>query len=414
LARRDAEVSLAADFPVGGAIVADLPALLLAPRRRSALFSHDGSPVPVFFASTSSSKPRAESTRIAKPFAHDKNSGTATSGPQAAPLNGMVENLMANPSKPLVLVTEGSDPTPLNWLRERAEVVEMGSDDPQFDARLATAAGMVVRTYTKVDESLLGRAPKLRVVGRGGVGLENIDVLACRRRGIEVVYTPDANTLAVGDFVIGYALQLLRPWGFFREVAYDPKEFKRFRNSQRGVQLNELTLGILGMGRVGRRLGHVAANGFGMKVIYNDLLDVQVQLDFPATPVDKPTLYRTADVLSLHVDMRPGNEHLVAREQLATMKPAAILINTSRGEVLDANALADAIRGKKLAGAAIDVFDPEPPKADFPLLGLDNVLLTPHVAARTHTAIANMSWVVRDVIAVLNGERPKYPAPVKQ
>ena len=248
---------------------------------------------------------------------------------------------MENSTKPLVLVTEGSDPTPLQWLRERAEVVEMGADDPQFDARLATAAGMVVRTYTKVNESLLARAPKLRVVGRGGVGLENIDVLACRRRGIEVVYTPDANTLAVGDFVIGYVLQLLRPWGFFRQAAYDPKEFKRIRNSQRGAQLNELTLGILGMGRVGRRLGHVAANGFGMKVIYNDVLDVQLQLDFPAMPVDKPTLYRTADVLSLHVDMRPGNERLIGGEQLAMMKPSAILINTSRGEVLDANALAE-------------------------------------------------------------------------
>jgi D-3-phosphoglycerate dehydrogenase len=320
---------------------------------------------------------------------------------------------MAHTVKPIVLVTEGSDATPLDWLRLQAQVIEIGSDDPQFDARLGAAEGLAVRTYTKVNESLLARAPKLRVVGRGGVGLENIDVPACRRRGIEVVYTPDANTLAVGDFVIGYMLQLLRPWGFFREKAYDPKEFKRIRNSQRGMQLNELTLGILGMGRVGRRLGHIAANGFGMKVIYNDLIDVQSQLDFPATPVDKQALYRTADILSLHVDMRAGNEHLIGRDQFATMKPTAILINTSRGEVLDTDALADAIRHKRLAGAAIDVFDPEPPAADFPLLGLPNVLLTPHMAARTHTAIENMSWVVRDIMAVLNGERPRFPAPTK-
>jgi D-3-phosphoglycerate dehydrogenase len=312
---------------------------------------------------------------------------------------------------PIVLVTEGSDSAPLNWLRQRAQVIEIGSDDPAFESRLAVAEGMAVRTYTKVNEALLARAPKLRVVGRGGVGLENIDVPACRRRGIEVVYTPDANTLAVGDFVVGYMLQLLRPWGFFRDKAYEPKEFKRIRNSQRGVQLNELTLGILGMGRVGRRLGHIAASGFGMKVIYNDLLDVQSQLDFPATAVEKPALYETADVLSLHVDMRAGNEHLIGRDQLALLKRSAILINTSRGEVLDEKALAEAIREKRLAGAAIDVFDPEPPKADFALLGFENVLLTPHMAARTHTAIENMSWVVRDIVAVLNGERPKYPAP---
>jgi D-3-phosphoglycerate dehydrogenase len=318
---------------------------------------------------------------------------------------------MSEGIKPIVLVTEGSDAKPLDWLRERARVVEVGADDPSFDTHLASAQGMVVRTYTKVNESLLSRAPHLRVVGRGGVGLENIDVPACRKRGVEVVYSPDANTLAVGDFVIGYMLQLLRPWAFFREQVYDPKEFKRIRNVQRGVQLNELTLGILGMGRVGRRLGHIAAYGFGMKVIYNDLVDVQSQLDFPATSVEKPELYRSADVLSLHVDMRAGNENLVGRAQIATMKPSAILINSSRGEVLDASALADAIREKKLSGAAIDVFDPEPPKPGFPLLGLDNVLLTPHMAARTHTAIENMSWVVRDVMAVLEGKKPRYPAP---
>jgi len=318
---------------------------------------------------------------------------------------------MAKPDRPTVLVTEGSDAIPLAWLSEQATMIEVSPDSADLAQHLATADGLVVRTYTRVNQAMLEQAPRLRVVGRGGVGLENIDVAACRRRGVEVVFTPDANTLAVGDFVIGYLLQLLRPWAFFREKAYDPREFKRIRNTLRGRQLNELTLGILGMGRVGRRIGRIATHGFGMRVIYNDLLDVHDQLEFPAESVDKPTLYRDADVLSLHVTMLPGNEHLIGAEQLAMMKPSAILINTSRGEVLDAAALADAIRGKRLAGAAIDVFDPEPPAVDFPLLGLDNVLLTPHLAARTYTAIENMSWVVRDVMAVLNGETPKYPAP---
>ena len=109
--------------------------------------------------------------------------------------------------------------------------------------------------------------------------------------------------------------------------------------------------------------------------------------------------------------MLPGNENLVGGEQIAMMKPSAILINTSRGEVLDASALAQAIREKRLAGAAIDVFDPEPPPPNFPLLGFENVLLTPHMAARTETAMLNMSWVVRDVMNVLEGKAPKYPAP---
>lgn len=317
-----------------------------------------------------------------------------------------------NPSDlPLVLVTEGSDPRPLQWLRDRARVVEMSSDDPQFAVQLKVADGLLVRTYTRVDEALLSRAPRLRAVGRGGVGLENIDVAAARRRGIEVVYTPDANTLAVGDFVFGYMLQLLRPWAFFRERSYEAKEFKKIRETVRGSQLNELTLGILGMGRVGRRVGHIAARGFGMRVIYNDLLDVQSQLDFPAEPVNKPALYREADVLSLHVTMLPGNENLVGAAQIAMMKPTAILINTSRGEVLDAAALAEALRAGRLAGAAIDVFHPEPPGQDLPLLGIPNVLLTPHLAARTYSAMENMSWVVRDLVEVLEGRPPKYPAP---
>jgi phosphoglycerate dehydrogenase-like enzyme len=316
--------------------------------------------------------------------------------------------------KATILLTEGSDPRPLAWLRERVNVIESTLDDPSLDRHLAAADGMIVRTYTKVNDALLARAPKLRVVGRGGVGLENIDVIACRKRGVEVVYTPDANTLAVGDFVFGYMLQLLRPWAPFRDAVYPPKQFKHIRDTVRGRQLNELTLGILGMGRVGRRVGHIAAHGFGMRVLYNDVIDFAAAGNLPAVaaePVDKSTLYRESDVLSLHVDMRPGNENLVGAAELAQMKPTAILINTSRGEVLDAAALAAALREKRLAGAALDVFSPEPPAADFPLLGMDNVILTPHLAARTYTAIENMSWVVRDVVEVLEGRPPKYPAP---
>jgi D-3-phosphoglycerate dehydrogenase len=312
---------------------------------------------------------------------------------------------------PLVMVTEGSDAKPLEWLKTQARVIEAAPDTPEYNAALPDVEGMVIRTYTRMNKDLIARCPKLRVVGRGGVGIENIDVPACRARGIDVVYTPDANTLAVGDFVTGYLLQLLRPWAFFRETAYDPKEFKRVRNTLRGVQINELTIGIVGMGRVGRRVGQIMAGGFGARVIYNDLLDVQSQLKFPATPVDKPTLFREADVVTLHVDMKPGNEKMISTPLISLMKPTAILLNTSRGEVLDDHALAAAIREKKIAGAAIDVFDPEPPKADYPLLGLDNVLLTPHMAARTYTAIENMSWVVRDVVEVLKGNKPKWPAP---
>ena len=311
---------------------------------------------------------------------------------------------------PLVIVTEPADPIPMAWLRERCRVVEASSDSREFDAALPDAVGLMVRTYTRVNDAMLDRAPRLKVVGRGGVGIENIDVAACRRRGVEVVYTPDANTLAVGDYVFSLILQLLRPYAFFKDAAYDPATFKRVRNGWLGRQLNEMTIGLLGMGRVGRRVGKIAADGFGMRVLYHDLLGT-IDLPFDAISVDMPTLLRESDVLSLHVDMRPGNERLIAAAELAQMRPDAILVNTCRGEVLDAHAVADALRAKRLFAAAIDVYAPEPPAADFPLLGFDNVLLAPHMAARTATAIQNMSWVVRDIVAVIDGEAPRYPAP---
>ncbi|HZZ44342.1 MAG TPA: NAD(P)-dependent oxidoreductase [Tepidisphaeraceae bacterium] len=317
-----------------------------------------------------------------------------------------------NNEKPVVIVTEGGDPEPLAWMAERVRMVQAAAGEPEFEKWIGEAEGLSVRTYTRVDQALLDRAPKLRVVGRGGVGIENIDVMACRRRGVEVVYTPDANTLAVGDFVFGYVAQLLRPWNFFSAQAYPPAEFKRIRNTVRGRQFNELTIGIIGMGRVGKRVGHIAANGYGMRVMYNDLLDIQPEsLGFKAERVEKAELYRQADIVTLHVTMVPGNQNLIGREQLAMMKPDAILINTSRGEVVNAAALAEAIRGKRLYGAALDVYHPEPPPADFPLLGVENVLLTPHLAARTDTAQKNMSWVVKDIVGVLEGQKPKYPAP---
>ena len=312
---------------------------------------------------------------------------------------------------PVILMTEGSAPAPLAWLRERADVREIRYDAPDFAEHLRIADGMCVRTYTKVTPALLDAAPKLKVVGRGGIGLENIDVPACRERGVEVVYTPGANTLAVGDFVFGLMIQLLRPFVPFRETVYPPAEFKRLRNTLRGRQLNELTLGILGMGRVGRRVGRIGSLGFGMNVIYHDLLDVSAEIDFPATAVPADELYRTCDVLTVHIDARPSNDKLLSRDVLSLLKPHTVLINTSRGEVLNASDVAHALRQNTLGGAALDVYDPEPPDANFPLLGFDNVILTPHMAARSATAIENMSWVVKDVLNVIAGGSPESPAP---
>ncbi|MGH7894898.1 MAG: NAD(P)-dependent oxidoreductase, partial [Candidatus Binatia bacterium] len=295
----------------------------------------------------------------------------------------------------------------------RTEVVKAPSSGAELDAALGEADGLVVRTYTMVDDRLLAAAPHLRVVGRAGVGLDNVDLDACRRRGVRVVYTPDANTTAVVDYVFALILDALRPRAPLPERA--PAElFHRQRLEEVGRELGGRTLGIVGMGRIGRRVARVA-DAFGMTVVWNDVLDASalgLGADAPGTAVAKERLWAEADVVTLHVDGRAGNRGLVDTTVLAALKPSCLLLNTARGLLVDRRALADwAKRVAPDGGRAIlDVHDPEPPAADDPLWGLANVRLQAHLASRTDAALGRMSWVVRDVVRVLDGEEPESAA----
>ncbi len=309
-----------------------------------------------------------------------------------------------------MIFTEGGHPTPRAWLDERCRCFDV---PPERVGEHSEAVGLVVRSYTTVNSDLLNRLPNLKVVGRGGVGLESIDVAACRRRGVEVVYTPDANTRAVAEFVHGLMLRLVRPWHLMPAPLPDANGFLQ-RRKDAGEHLADLTLGVLGMGRVGRATARIAHHGFGMKVLYHDLADVAAEVDVPATAVDLPTLLGGCDVLSVHVDGRPGNRDLLTADRLRG--GFRWLINTSRGLIARPEAIADALRTGPLQGVALDVYDPEPPEptggydtlaAEFP----DRVLLTPHMASRTKRAVQNMSWVVRDVWRVIAGEPPEHSAP---
>ena len=283
-----------------------------------------------------------------------------------------------------------------------------GSAD--FRATLPSAAGLIIRTYTIIDESLLADAPKLRVVGRAGVGLDNIDIAACRKRGIEVVYTPDANTQAVVEYVMCLLADALRP-RITLAHSVDAPEWNRLREITVGQrQMNELTLGILGLGRVGQRIAAVA-RAIGLRVLYNDLLEFSIDQRHGAAPVDARTLFEKSDVVSIHIDGRAGNRRFVSAELLKRMKDDVLFINTSRGFLVDNLALAEVLRNHPKALAMLDVHDPEPFDATYPLLGLPNSKLYPHLASRTETAMKNMSWVVRDVTAVLEGRPPEFPAP---
>ena len=301
--------------------------------------------------------------------------------------------------KPKIVVTEGLEKVPFAWLRENARVEEVSWKEPEkLRIALADADGVIVRTYTQVNAAFLEQGPKLRVVGRAGVGLDNIDQPACERRGIQVISTPTANSRAVCEYVFNLIFTLARPVVNLREAVPDDA-FHSYRKKIRGLELSGKTMAILGMGRIGRGVGKIAW-AMEMEVIYNDLVDVSAHIDYPAKSVGKQELYERADILTLHVNHQPENlnYHLVDGAAFTKMKTGAILVNTCRGEVVDAQDLATALKTHRIAGACLDVHDPEPPGAEYPLFGCPNVIVAPHLAARTQGAMDRMSWVAREVV----------------
>ena len=309
-------------------------------------------------------------------------------------------------NKPLVLVCEPIAQQPLRWLAEHARV---RSPEKLSDDDLSEAEGLVVRTYTQVDEALLDRAPNLRVVARAGAGLDNIDLDACTRRGIRVVYAPGANSSAVVEYVISMMIQSLRPIARISEPL-DERSWHKLRASSitPGSCIGE-TLGIIGLGRIGSRLAR-AADALAMSVLYHDLLEIDEPHRHGAKPAALGELLRTCRVISVHIDGRAENRHLLDDSFFGALRPDAIVINASRGFVLDEHAAAQFAIANPRSRLVLDVFDPEPLSPASPLIEAPNIVLTPHIAAGTASAKEAMSWVVRDVVAVLNGKTPKEPA----
>jgi phosphoglycerate dehydrogenase-like enzyme len=304
-----------------------------------------------------------------------------------------------------VVVSEPLSDRALEYLAQHAEVVR--TDAAGAIDHISDADGLVVRTYTQVNEELLDRAERLKVVGRAGVAIENIDVSAARRRGVQVVHTPAANTLAVVDYTIAAVIRMNRRfWPMSGFVEGD--EFHRMRKGSFGRFLSGMTLGIIGCGRIGSRVG-AAAQALGMTVLYNDIRPID--LDYEAREVDKPTLYRESDIVTIHVPLDESTEALIDAESLAMFSDGAQFINAARGPCVNYDDLGDAVRSGKISAATIDCHDPEPPGPDYPMFGLDNVTLTPHIAARVPQAVENMCDVVYDIVAVLQGRDPQYPAP---
>ncbi|HEV2978942.1 MAG TPA: hydroxyacid dehydrogenase [Casimicrobiaceae bacterium] len=301
-----------------------------------------------------------------------------------------------------VLIAEFMDEAAVGSLKRRfATTYDAGLVDrrPALLAALPAAEALIVRNRVRVDAELLAAAGRLRVVGRLGVGLDNIDLPACAARGIEVIPATGANALAVAEYVIGACLVLLRG-AYFSTAAVAAGDWPRAALST-GCELAGKCFGVVGFGSIGQRTGRLA-RALGMRVIG---CDSAIPLTAPLWAEQQteahalPDLLRTADVVSLHVPLTVATRHLLGAAELALMKPEAILINTARGGIVDEAAVAQALRAGRLGGAALDVFEVEPLPRASALLDCPRLLLTPHVAGLTREANVRVSTFIAEQVA---------------
>ena len=257
------------------------------------------------------------------------------------------------------------------------------SSDPEFAEGLKTAAGLIVRSATKVDASLLNAAPDLRVVGRAGVGLDNIDVAAASERGVAVMNAPGGNTISAAELTMALMLAVAR-----RVTVADRsiRQGRWERSSLQGVELRGKTLGVIGAGRIGWEVAQ-RCRAFGMDVIvYDPYLAAERVDERHLHLVSLDRLIESADVITLHVPLNAETRGLIGESTLARMKKGAFVLNVSRGGVVDEAALAKALNNGRIGGAGLDVYEHEPLSPDSPLLDAPNLVLTPHLGASTKEA----------------------------
>jgi glyoxylate reductase len=320
--------------------------------------------------------------------------------------------------RPRVLVTRLIPEAGLRLLHEQAFVdVWDGALPPPRDEllrRVAGVHGLLALLTDRVDDELLDAAgPQLKVVSNFAVGYDNIDVSACARRGIPVGNTPGVLTEATADLAFTLLLAVARRIPEADAYVRDDRWMTWGPLLLLGRDVSGATLGIVGFGRIGREVAR-RARGFGMRVLYHDSTraPAEVETELGAESVDLDTLLVESDFVSLHVSLNDETRHLIDAAALARMKPGSVLINTSRGPVVDQDALTDALRSGHLWGAGLDVTDPEPMRGDHPLAMMPNCLVVPHVASATERTRDRMAEkAARNVLAGLRGEPLPDPVP---
>jgi D-3-phosphoglycerate dehydrogenase len=314
-------------------------------------------------------------------------------------------------SKPVVLLYETMHAKAVAWLAERAEVrLAPSLEEEALLPLMAEVEGIIIRANGKVTRRLMQAAPRLKVIGRHGVGMEAIDRAAAAELGITVVNTPSANDESVAEHCLGMMLALgKRLLEADRALRLGDWE-ARYRLI--GVELEGKTLGLIGFGKIGQRLARMAHFGLGMSIVYHDLVAYPaVEQALDARRMAFEDVLSGSDVVSVHVPLIRETHGLIDEAALRKMKPTAYLINSSRGRVVDSAALLRALREGWIAGAGLDVFEPEPLPASDPLLSLDQVVLSPHMAAHTEEGLYRMAQVVEDIVAVIEGRTPAHPVP---
>ncbi len=285
-----------------------------------------------------------------------------------------------------VLITDEVDAAGIEMLRGAGMEVDyrpgMGKDE--LLQSIGNYHVLIVRSRTKVTREVIERGRSLVVIGRSGVGLDNIDVEAARARGIEVVNSPEALTNSTAELALGLMIAAAR------KIAFAHQELSSGRWAKEeamGYELSGKTLGIVGFGRIGRRLAEIA-RCLGMNVLAYDIVEPprEVLERLGARLVGLEELFESSDFISIHVTLTPQTRGMIGEQLLRRAKRNAIIVNTSRGEVFDTQALIKALESGWIAGAALDVYDKEPPDPGSRLLSLPNVVHTPHIGAQTYEA----------------------------
>ncbi|MEO7338352.1 MAG: hydroxyacid dehydrogenase [Caldimonas sp.] len=273
-------------------------------------------------------------------------------------------------------------------------------DDPaQLQRRVTDVDGLIVRNRTQVRGPLLDAMARCKVVGRLGVGLDNIDVDACTARGIAVIPATGANAQSVAEYVVSTAMLLLRGT-YLSTDAVAAGRWPRAALSN-GREIGGKTLGLIGFGSIGRATAAIA-KGLGMRVVAFDAAIGPADAAFASAGVEAVSLdalLSTADVVSLHVPLADSTRHLLDAARIAAMKRGSVLINTARGGIVDEAAVAAALKTGQLGGAALDVFESEPLGAANPFAGCPNLLLTPHVAGVSIESNERVSFLIADKVA---------------